>query len=129
MSGSISGSGERIEAALAIAADDPPQVDKGDAANWLDARLTEPAEPWITRTVFHTVAFDYFPPATQARIVRRLEETGAVATAKAPLAWLRYEAAPDMFELRLRIWPGGEDRLLAGGHPHGSIVRWLADQT
>jgi hypothetical protein len=118
----------RLEAALAIAAVDPPRVDRGDAADWLDARLTEPAPSGITRVVFHTVAFDYFPPATQARIARRLEETGAGATEEAPLAWLRYEAGPDTFELRLRIWPGGEDRLLADGHPHGSIVRWLIDQ-
>ncbi|HEX5181890.1 MAG TPA: DUF2332 domain-containing protein [Allosphingosinicella sp.] len=118
----------RLKAALAIAAADPPRVDKGDAADWLDARLAEPARSGVTRIVFHTVAFDYFVAETQARIVRRLEEAGAGATEESPLAWLRYEAGPDHFELRLRAWPDGEDRLLAGGHPHGSMVRWFSDQ-
>lgn len=120
----------RLEAALTIAAADPPRIDQGDAADWLNARLAEPARQGMARVVFHTVAFDYFPRETQARIARRLEETGTGAAAEAPLAWLRFEAEPgrDAFALRLRIWPGGEDRLLALGHPHGSIVRWAADQ-
>jgi hypothetical protein len=120
----------RLEAALAIAAADPPPIDRGDAANWLHARLGEQPCEGRTRVVFHTVAFIYFPPATQARIVRRLEAAGAAATPETPLAWLRYEAEPeqDRFALRLRLWPSGEDRLLATGHPHGAIVRWLADQ-
>jgi hypothetical protein len=120
----------RLEAALAIAGTDPPRLDRGDAADWLDKRLAEPCPAGIARVVFHTVAFVYFPPETQARIVRRLEETGAAATPDAPLAWLRYEVEPEQerFSLRLRIWPDGEDRLLALGHPHGSSVRWLAGQ-
>jgi hypothetical protein len=120
----------RLEAALAIAAGDPPPVDRGDAAEWLERRLDAPPRQGITRLVFHTVAFVYFPPETQARIVRRLEEAGDAATKEAPLAWLRFEAEPkqDAFALRLRVWPDGEDRLLALAHPHGSIVRWLADQ-
>jgi hypothetical protein len=118
----------RLEAALAIAAADPPPLDQGDAADWLDERLGEPPLLGLTRLVFHTVAFVYFPPTTQARIARRLEETGAAATPEAPLAWLRYEMGADIFELRLRVWPGGEDGLLAAGHPHGSIVRWIGNQ-
>jgi hypothetical protein len=27
-------------------------------------------------------------------------------------------------ELRLRLWPGGEARVLAGCHPHGATVAW-----
>ncbi len=118
----------RLQAALAIAAADPPRVDEGDAADWLEARLAESARAGVTRTVFHTVAFVYFPPETQDRIVRQLEESGAAAAAQAPLAWLRCEAEGERFTLRLRVWPGGEDRLLAACHPHGTIIHWLADQ-
>jgi hypothetical protein len=28
-------------------------------------------------------------------------------------------------EIRLRAWPGGEDRLLARAHHHGRWVEWL----
>jgi hypothetical protein len=115
----------RLEAALTLAAADPPGVDRGEAADWLDARCAESSRAGTSRVVFRTVAFVYFPAETQARIVRRLEEAGTAATAAAPLAWLRYEAAGESFELRLRTWPDGEDRLLAVGHPHGSIARWL----
>jgi hypothetical protein len=116
----------RLQAALAIAAAHPPPVDRGEAAEWLEARLAEPVPAGATRVVFHSVAFHYFPPATQARIAALMEDSGARASVSAPLAWLRYEADPDdRFALRLRLWPDGEDRLLAFTHPHGARIRWL----
>lgn len=51
---------------------------------------------------------------------------GARATADAPFAWLRMESPPRtlaIVELRLTLWPGGEDRLLAEVHPHGAWVK------
>jgi hypothetical protein len=39
------------------------------------------------------------------------------------------EPKPDnlaLMDVRLTLWPGGEDRLLAETHPHGATVRWLA---
>ncbi len=120
----------RLEAALAIAAVDPPRLDRGDAADWLEARLAEPPAPGITRTVLHSVAFTYFPAEGQARIRAAMAKVGETATPDAPLAWLRYEAEPeeDRFTLRLRLWPGGEDRLLARCHPHGSKVEWVGSK-
>jgi hypothetical protein len=116
----------QLEAALAIAAEDPPEVEPGEAADWLEARLGEPQEAGVTRVVLHSIAFQYFPEATKARIAAAMEEAGAAATLADPLAWLRYEHEPgeDRIALRLRTWPG-EDRLLAYCHPHGSSVRWL----
>lgn len=116
----------QLEAALAVAAEDPPRVENGEAADWLEARLAEPLEAGVTRIVLHSIAFQYFPEATKARIEAALEEAGAAATFAAPLAWLRYEYDPrdERITLRLRTWPG-EDRLLADCHPHGSSVRWL----
>lgn len=117
----------RLEAALAVAAQDPPQVEPGDAADWTEARLAEPQEAGATRVVLHSIAFQYFPEQTKARIAAALERAGKSATAGAPLAWLRYEHAEgdERITLRLRTWPGGEERLLAYCHPHGSWVKWL----
>jgi hypothetical protein len=28
-------------------------------------------------------------------------------------------------DVRLTLWPGGEERLLARAHPHGAAVTWL----
>jgi hypothetical protein len=115
----------RLEAALGLAGEDPPEVEPGEAAEWLEARLAEPRRAGTTRVVLHSIAFQYFPEETKARIAAAM--AGAAAGVGAPLAWLRYEYDPadDRITLRLRIWPGGEDRLLALCHPHGGSVRWL----
>ena len=118
----------RLEAALAAAAADPTPIDRGDAAAWVEAHVA-PVEGRCG-VVFHSIAFQYFPADTQARIAAHMAAAGERATTSAPLAWLRYEmdvaasaGAPPT--LRLRSWPGGEDRLLAHAHPHGASIRWL----
>jgi hypothetical protein len=116
----------QLEAALAIAAEDPPEVEPGDAAGWIEATLVQAQAAGTARVVLHSVAFQYFPDAAKARIAAAIEEAGAAATETAPLAWLRYEHDPgdERITLRLRTWPG-EERLLAHCHPHGSSIRWL----
>ena len=113
--------------ALAIATADPPEIEQGDAAEWLDARLSEPAARGSARVVLHSVAFQYFPAQAKARIAASMASAGAAASRAAPLAWLRFEKRrqDERYSLRLRLWPDGEDRLLAWGHPHGSAIRWL----
>jgi hypothetical protein len=116
----------RTAAALDLARADPPSVDRGDAAPWIEARLAIAPEPGICRVVLHSVAFQYFPATTQQRVTDRIEQAGALATDAGPLAWLRLEklAEDESFALRLSCWPG-EDRLLAWAHPHGAWVEWL----
>lgn len=75
----------------------------------------------------HSIAARYFPAATRTRIAAHLAAGGASASAAGPLAWLRFEtdpAAGDRPALRLTLWPGGEDRLLAQGSAHGHWVAW-----
>ncbi|MEA3063310.1 MAG: hypothetical protein QOJ94_3091 [Sphingomonadales bacterium] len=117
----------QLEAALAIAARNPPPVDRGDAAKWLATRLGEPQLPGTVRVVLHSIAFQYFPAQTKARIATDLERAGAAAAPDRPLAWLRYEFddRDEKITLRLTTWPGGEERLLAYCHPHGRSVRWV----
>lgn len=117
----------RIEAALVLAAADPPPVDRADAAAWLGDRLATAAIPGTATVVAHSIALQYFPAAVQDRIAATLERTGAAATAERPLAWLRYEADPEFggrASLRLRLWPGGHDRLLALVDAHARSVEW-----
>ena len=116
----------QIETALAVAATDPPEIEQGDAADWLERRLSAEPERGVLRVVMHSVAFHYFPQRTQERIAAHLEQVGPSAAETAPLGWLRFEKAPEdqRFSLRLRLWPGA-DVLLAWADPHGKQVEWL----
>jgi hypothetical protein len=118
----------RAGAAIALAQALPPPIDCGDAAGWLEANFAP--QPGAASVVFHSIAFQYFPPATKARIAAHLATTGAAATAQAPVAWLQYEmddaSLAELPTLRLTLWCGGaaEEHLLARAHPHGSFVQW-----
>lgn len=116
----------RLEQALAIAAADPPPVDQGDAADWLERVLPDAPAAGAVRVVFHSVAYQYFPAKVQRRIAALIARLGEGATPAAPLAWLRYEQEPGepLQGLRLRTWPGGEQHL-AWAHAHGASVEWL----
>lgn len=98
-------------------------VDKGDAADWLDSRLRS-RKPGRTCVVFHTIAFQYFPKASQDRIADMMERGGGQATAESPLAWLAMEAdgtSPGA-ALTLRLWPGDLRLVLGRADFHG---RWV----
>lgn len=120
--------GRRLGAALNCALQEPPAVDRGDAADWLEAKLALAPERGATRVVMHSIAFQYFDPDSQRRVTEHIEAAGARASAQAPLAWLRFEKEPgeDRHSLRLRTWPGDE-QLLAWAHPHGRWIHWLDD--
>ena len=119
---------ERLEAALKGAAANPPPLDSEDAAGWVE-RYLQPQQGTAT-VLFHSVAYQYFPAATQARIRRHMESAGRTASDTAPLAWLSYESEEvgEPMNLDLTLWPGGSRRRLAHAHPHGSSIGWLADR-
>lgn len=79
----------------------------------------------------HSIVWQYLGADEQAALSSTLAEAGARADARRPLAWLRMEPpSPEApVELRCTVWPGGEDRLLARVHPHGTHVEWQGDDT
>lgn len=113
----------RLQAALRIAGGGV--VDTGDAAGWLEARLRE-GHPGQAHLVYHTVAHQYFPPPTQARIEAAMRAAGARATADAPLCWLGMEAdgAGAGAAVTLRVWPGDLAVTLCRAGFHGEWVDW-----
>jgi hypothetical protein len=118
----------RAQAAIALARRFPPPLAKGDAADWLEQNLA--LADGVASVVYHSIAFQYFPPAVQDRIRARLAQLGAGASPARPLAWLRLEmddpANPALPTIRLTLWRGAgvEDRLLGHAHAHGSFVQW-----
>jgi hypothetical protein len=117
-----------LDAALAVAATTPAHVDRADAAEWLEERLGErPHDDGVATVVYHSVVWQYLPRGTQERMRATFDAAGARATRDAPLAWLRMEPGEDpqrAAEIRLRVWPGGDDRLVARSGFHGRPVRY-----
>jgi hypothetical protein len=115
---------ERLRGALEVARTVPATVERADAAVWLEGRLAEPVQGAAT-IVFHSIVFFYLDDAGRARVRSLLEQAGERATPHAPVAWLFLEMEEERFVVRLRFWPGGEDRPLATSTAHGPPIQWL----
>ncbi len=117
---------ERTAAALAHAAAHKVALERADAADWAEARLAEPPQGGVARVLMHSIAWQYFAPASQDRIAAALASAGAAATPDTPLAWLRFE--PDDIRgsaaILLTLWPGGETLALGRGDYHGRFADW-----
>ncbi|WP_341893202.1 DUF2332 domain-containing protein [Variovorax sp. YR752] len=116
----------RLHGAIALAQQERPVVDAGDAAAWVEAQLAAPREG-VATVLVHSVVWQYLPPATRERIEAALAAAATRASHAAPLAWLRMEfyAPGAPAELRLTLWPEGRERTLAAAHPHGEWVEWI----
>jgi hypothetical protein len=71
------------------------------------------------------VFMQYVDVDGRRRIASAIESGAAHATRDGPLAYLRMEPGAQTFEVRLTLWPGGGDELLALTRAHGTGVRWL----
>lgn len=124
----------RIDAAIALAREEPPLVARQGAGQFVAELLHEEQDAGICRTIFHSILWQYLPEAERSRISSAMEEAGARATREKPLAWLALETNRATFahELTLRYWNGAEKagegdgtpHLLATAHPHGAWVEW-----
>ena len=119
---------ERMDAAITVAlgGEAPFSLEKADAESWLKRNLLSPAVG-NPRVVMHSIAWQYFPAATQAACRAVIDEAGENATAQEPLFQLAM-AADDTGDtgagLTLRSWPGGEARMLARVDFHGRWIDW-----
>ena len=114
----------------AAAASLPPEgapIERIGACEFLRRELASPVRGQGT-VLFHSHMWWYLSKEDRREVARCLETAGASASEDAPLFWLRMEAPGMAFcEIRLRAWPGGEDRLLARAHHHGRWVEWLGN--
>ena len=116
----------RLRGAIEVAARVPAVVDQAPAGEWVPERVAS-TFPGVATVLFHSVVWQYLSDEDQSVVTAAMEDAGARATDDAPLAWLSME--PDRpgrvrtFEVRLRLWPGGEDRLIATAGAHGFPVR------
>lgn len=121
---------KRMEASIALAKQDPPDVARADAAAWAEQQLRLPQQSGATRVLMHSIVWQYLPQATKDRITDAMETAGKAATADRPLAWMALETNRKTFshELVIRYWPGGEEAALLGrAHAHGDWVEWFEE--
>ncbi len=108
----------RTEAAIQMARTVPAQIDTGDAAAWLERKLSRPADDRL-RVVFHTVAWQYFPEDTKARAV------SAMQTSATPVVQFGMENdGGHGASLTLTHHPTGEHQTLGRADFHGRWVEW-----
>jgi hypothetical protein len=113
----------RLDAACAVAAGVPVDVAADDLGAWAEQRLAEPS-PGTATVVAHSIVWQYVPGASRDRLRNALRSAGERATAGAPVAWLRFEPAGPVGDLRLTWWPGRDETVLATADYHGVPVYW-----
>lgn len=115
------------EAAIVLARKYPPPIAVGDAADWVGEQLGTPQSDGVLRIFFHTITLQYLPEDGQNRVKKAVAEAGARASESRPFGWISFESptAGKPVELRLELWPSGDDLHLANAHPHATWIEWL----
>jgi len=118
---------ERLRNAFAVAEEHPVEVRRADAVSFVrDIELRE----GTTTVLWHSVMWQYLDPSDQQAITARIEALGEAATPGAPFAHLALEPArrtPEAdheFLVSLRLWPGGESRIIGATGGHGLPTTW-----
>ena len=119
---------DRLAAAIGIAARQPFELDKADAADFVDQALAT-RRPDAVLVLFHSIMWQYLPMATRQRIEQALTTAGATAgiDGGGPIAWLRMEpsdANNPYAVVQLTLWPDGATRELARCDFHGRWIEW-----
>ena len=117
---------DRTAGALEMATESGLKVEKADAIDWLKKRLTT-QRPGMTHVIYHTIAWQYLPPALKAEGEALIAAAGSRATEAAPLARLQLEAdgKPEGAAILLTLWPTGETREIGRADFHGRWVKWV----
>jgi hypothetical protein len=123
---------ERLKRAIAMIRARGVDLERADAADWVEARLAEPQAEGVTRVLMHSVVWQYVPDTSTARIRAAMEAAGAEASAERPLAWVAMEPDRALGEqvVSVRCWPDGGPRVVvATAHAHAAWVRPGAERT
>jgi hypothetical protein len=118
----------QLAAAIQVARRVPAQVDQGNAPDWVESALSDGVRG-VATVVYHSIVWQYLSNVDRARFERVMAVAGEAATPNKPLAWLRFEPADNVAEVRLQLWPGSKDRLLARSGFHGKPVEWLGPES
>ena len=104
-----------------------PRWTKANAPDWVETALAD-GVPGVATVIYHSIVWQYLSNVDRARFERVMAVAGEAATPNKPLAWLRFEPADNVAQVRLQLWPGSKDRLLARSGFHGKPVQWLGQE-
>jgi hypothetical protein len=115
---------ERLERAIEVVRADPPQILRGDYLELLEPLLRERSDDALT-IVYQTASLSHL--SSDGRL--RVEEILTRAGERGALAFISGEHPPndpaDYWQLRFRLWPGGEPQILARLDYHGRWLEWI----
>src|ERR1041385_2307695 len=115
-----------LDRAIEVMRRHPVHVDRARALDWLGQRLTKTL-PQNATVLFHSVVWQYIERAERKELLELIEATGSRATRSSPFAWLRMEPGKEGAEVKLRIYPGFEDRVIATAGYHRPLTTWLLE--
>lgn len=107
-----------LDGAIEIASEEPVEVERAGAADFVERELARPT-PGVATVVFHSVFIQYLEAQERARLDARLAAAKAGATSTSPVFHLAMEPDHDTWEIRL------DGELLGTCRAHGTKVRWL----
>ena len=115
----------RLHEAIDAARNVPLVVERADMFEWLSQRV-EPKAGFAT-AVMQSVVADHLSKDERARLAHIIEAIGERATTQSPFAWLRmeFDRPTRRYQTRLRIWPDGDDQLIASSTGHAREIEWI----
>jgi hypothetical protein len=120
---------QRLRAAIEIAKQHKPFIDRESADTWIQRQLTRERDR--ATVVFHSITWQYLGRDVQKHFVSSLEEAGAKATAEKPLIWARMEPAGPVADVRATVWNGSAGPMnfrLCELSYHGQNMNWIGEQ-
>jgi hypothetical protein len=108
-----------LDGAIEVAREMPVEIERMDAASFLDRELAHPVRG-VATVVFHSVFIQYVEEIERHRMLNAVEQAQRQSTPQAPVYHLRMEPAEGAFEIRL------DEEVLGVSRAHGTGVVWLA---
>lgn len=115
----------RLSGALDVAVHESVAIERASAAAWAERVLAERRQG-VATVLFHSVVVQYLTAEEGTAMHEAITEAGARATDDAPVAWLFLEPGEREADVRLTVWPGGRERLLAHAGFQSHRVEWVA---
>ena len=119
---------DRLLAAIQLAQEKGVRVEQAEAADWVERSVR--VQRGSVTVLFHSFLWQYLDEEARGRARRHMENVGGDASEDAPLAWLSMEESGEekategfaKISVKLTVWPGGEEVVVAECHPHCKFV-------